>query len=384
MQQSVGSASGELQPVVSVVRCETYELGQIRAALETVMAPLGGMRRFVQPGQRVLLKPNLLKPVPPERGISTHPALVQAVAEAVIEAGGTVWVGDSPGGPSARNPQIVKITGAVDAAREAGAELIIFDQPVWKRVRGIDYFVAPAVLDADLVINLPKLKTHMLTGYTGAVKNLFGAIVGPRKRELHLHAPGIREFGEVLVDVLELVQPELTILDGVLGLHGNGPGMSGKSFAYGCLAASTDPVALDAVIARAMGFRAGEILHLKQSTERGLGICDAKAVRLEGEPDALRFGRLDLPRLHWFLHVPQWAGGIVERWVKVWPVVDASACVGCGRCAEVCPKQVISNGRPPAIDLKGCIGCLCCAEICPQGAISPQRNLLAELVGLGI
>jgi uncharacterized protein (DUF362 family)/Pyruvate/2-oxoacid:ferredoxin oxidoreductase delta subunit len=376
--------SGDTSPVVSVVRCETYELDQIRAALQTIMAPLGGMRRFVQPGQRVLLKPNLLKPVSPERGITTHPALIQAVAEAVIEAGGTVWVGDSPGGPSARNPQLMKACGAVDAAREAGAELITFEEPVWKRVRDIDYFLAPAVVDADLVINLPKLKTHMLTGYTGAVKNLFGTIVGPRKRELHLHAPGIRAFSEVLVDVLELVQPELTILDGVLGLHGNGPGMGGKSFAYGCLAASTDPVALDTVITGAMGFRAGEILHLRQSTARGLGVSETKAVQLVGDSDALRFGRLDLPRLHWFLHVPQWAGGIVERWVKVWPVVDASACVGCGRCAEVCPKQVISNGRPPAIDLEGCIGCLCCAEICPQGAISPQRNVLAQLIGVGI
>lgn len=371
------------QPTVSIAACATYQLDAVRAALRSALDPLGGMRRYVRPGMRVLLKPNLLSATDPERGVTTHPAVMQSVAELVIEAGGTAWIGDSPGGPTSRNAQVMAKSGAVRAAEAAGADLVPFRQPAWRRLNGVDYFVAPAVVDADLVIDLPKLKTHMYTLYTGAVKNLYGVIVGTRKRDLHFIAPGVVEFGDILVGVLELVQPGLTILDGVVGIHGNGPGASGTPNEYGCIAASTDPVALDAVVARAMGYRTGEVLHLTQASERGLGISDPGAARVVGDVRALEFGPLDLPRLHWYYRAPRWAGKPIRKLARVRPSVEAEACIGCGQCVEVCPKNVIARGRPPTIDLSGCIGCLCCAEICPEGAIAPQRSLLARLIGLG-
>ena len=373
-------------PVVSVVACETYELDAVRQAVTAVLAPLGGIGRFVRPGMRVLLKPNLLVAADLERAISTHPAVVQAVVELVQDAGATALIGDSPGGPGGDGRRVWRGTGMTGVAERVGARLVPFEGVVWKRLDGTDgptdYFIARPVLETDLVINLPKLKTHMLTLFTGAVKNLFGTIPGSRKREVHCRAPGVRDFSQALVDILELVRPGLTLMDGVLGQEGDGPGMGGIPHEYGCLAASTDPVALDAVITGALGYRPGEVLHLAQAEVRGLGVSNLDAVRVVGDRRALDFGAVSLPQAHWYLRIPSWVSAPVHRAIRLRPQLTPSACAGCGRCAEVCPREVITPGQPPRFDLDNCVGCLCCAEICPQGAITPHRNLVARLIGV--
>lgn len=403
------------QSTVSTAECESYELARVRQAVRAVLAPLGGIRRFVRPGMRVLLKPNLLNDAGLERATTTHPTVIRAVAELVQEAEGEVWIGDSPAGPIKENERIWRASGVTEVAREVNAKLVLFDRVVWRQVRVAgddgagtgrvadtertrDYFIAPPVLEADLVIDLPKLKTHVLTLYTGAVKNLYGVIPGTRKREPHLLAPGVRDFSPLLVDVLELVQPRLSILDGVIGLEGNGPGVSGIPRSYGVLAASTDAVALDAVIAQALGYRSGRVLHLKLAHARGLGVADPDAIDVVGEPSALEFGRVKLPRTQWYYNVPSWATAFVHRLARVRPQLFPSKCVGCGRCVEVCPAGAISRqsqpldsrgrtrrvlARPPVFDLDVCVGCLCCVEVCPVGALEPRRNLLVRLIGLG-
>ena len=370
-------------PLVSVVCCGNYEIGTVRRAIAAAVTPLGGIRRFVRPGMRVLLKPNLVNDAHLGRAVTTHPAVVQAAAELVQGAGGTVWIGDSPAGPVGLNARVYRNTGMTELARCLGADLVLFDRAVWKRSRGNDYFVASPVVDADLVINLPKLKTHVLTLYTGAVKNLFGVVPGTRKRELHCQAPGVLDFSRVLVDVLEVVRPGLSILDGVLGQEGNGPGAGGTPHDYGCIAASADPVALDAVVSRAMGYRSGEVIHLAQAGSRGLGVSNPSAVRLEGPPRGLDFGKLNLPKARWYLRAPSWIGAPVRWTARIRPRLIRSACTGCGRCAEVCPPEAITGGHPPLFDLDACIGCLCCVEICPEGAIEARRNVVARVIGLG-
>jgi len=412
-------------PIVSVVPCKTYKPDTVRQAVTAVLAPLGGISRFVRPGMQVLLKPNLLAAADLERAITTHPAVVQAVVELVQEAGGTALIGDSPGGPAKNGPLVYHRSGMAEIAECTGARLVPFDGMVWKRLDGNDYLIARPVLEADLVINLPKLKTHILTLYTGAVKNLFGTIPGTRKREVHCRAPGVREFSQALVDVLELVRPGLTLMDGVLGQEGNGPGMGGTPNQYGCLAGSTDPVALDAVIAQAMGYRPGEVLHLAQASVREMGVSDLDAVQVMGDRQALDFGAVCLPKAHWYFHIPLWMSAPLHRAIRLRPRLVPSACIGCGRCIEVCPREAITTPmgkglptmgeglptmgeglptmgeglptmgeglptmgeglltEPPLFDLDRCIGCFCCAEVCPQGAIIPHRNLIARLVGVG-
>jgi len=332
----------------------------------------------------VLLKPNLVSATDLDRAVTTHPALIEALVDLVQEAGGNVWIGDSPAGPIEGNARVWQQSGvAAIVAGHGTVSLAPFDRVKWRRLDGKDYFIAPPVLEADLVINVPKLKTHGLLLYTGAVKNLFGVVPGTRKRELHTHAPGMQDFSQVLVDVLELVRPGLTIVDGIVGQDGTGLGAGGTPHRYACLAASTDPVAVDTVVTAAMGYRAGEILHLAQAGARGLGVSDLRDIRVEGDRRVLDFGSLRLPHSRWYLRVPSWVSVPVRGLLKTRPYVVTAACVGCGRCATVCPRQVITPGHPPAFRLDDCIGCLCCAEICPEGAVQAHRALAARLFSVG-
>ncbi|MCS7177994.1 MAG: DUF362 domain-containing protein [Anaerolineae bacterium] len=371
--------------VVSVVACKTYDPGAVRGALEAVLAPIGGMGRFVQPGMRVLVKPNLLAPLPPERAVTTHPTVVRAVAEMVQEAGGEVWIGDSPAGPVGNPESLWRRTGMTEVAAATGARLVPFDGVEWRRLRGQDYFIARPVFAADLVITLPKLKTHTLTLYTGAVKNLFGAIPGTRKREVHYRAPAVPEFSQALADVLDLVRPGLAIMDGVIGQEGNGPGAGGTPRVYGCLAASADPVALDTVLSRAMGCRPGEVLHLREAAARGLGVGDPEAIEVLGDQRVLNFGPVRLPVIQRLLRMPLpgWLTTPLRRVARLRPRLTAPAdCVGCGHCAGACPRGAVILNRTPRFRLDRCVGCMCCAEVCPQGVIAPYRGRLARLLGL--
>lgn len=370
--------------IVSVETCPTYDLDVVRQKLRGLLVPLGGMRRFVQPGMRVLVKPNLVSAADWEQAITTHPALVRAIVESAQAAGGEVLIGDSPGGPIQDPPPVWRRGGMRDVAEQTGARLALFESVTWERLNGDDYFVAAPFSEVDLVINVPKLKTHMLTLYTGAIKNLFGAVPGTRKRELHLRAPGLQDFSRVMVDLLDLTRPGLTIMDGVWGQEGDGPGARGDPHHYGCLSASPDPVALDAVMVRAMGYRFRDILHVIQAGERGLGVSDPDAVQIVGDRQALDFGPLDLPRAYFFLHAPSWISAPLRRAIRIHPALDERQCIGCGRCVEVCPPEAITAGRPPHFDLERCIACFCCAEVCPQGAISSHRNWVARLAGVGI
>ncbi|MGD2143567.1 MAG: DUF362 domain-containing protein [Anaerolineae bacterium] len=370
-------------PVVSIAACEAYDLDVVRRAATAVLAPLGGIGRFVRPGMQVLLKPNLLTAAHPRQAVTTHPIFVQVVAGLVREAGGSVLLGDSPAGQLKNGPVAWSKSGLAEVSARTGSHLILFEEVVWKRLAGNDYFIAQPVLEADLVINLPKLKTHSLTLYTGAVKNLFGTIPGTRKRELHFRAPGVQDFSLILVDVLELTRPGLTILDGVLGQEGNGPGTGGTPHRYGCVVASTDPVALDTVMARAMGYRRGEVLHLAEAGARGLGASKEDAIQIRGDREALEFGDIRLPSPRWYFRVPRWAGAPLRRLTRLRPRPEGAGCTECARCVEACPRGAITLERPPSFDLDRCVGCLCCAEVCPHRVIVPHRNLFAQLIGMG-
>jgi uncharacterized protein (DUF362 family)/Pyruvate/2-oxoacid:ferredoxin oxidoreductase delta subunit len=370
--------------VVSTIACDTYYVDDVRRSVAALLAPWGGIGAFVQPGMRVLLKPNLLSASALERAVTTHPAIVEAVTELVRDAGGTVLIGDSPAGPVENHAKVYRSSGMVEVAARTGATLVPFHEVSWRRLNGHDYFITRPVLEADLLINLPKLKTHAFARYTGAVKNLFGTIPGGRKHEVHLRAPGISDFSRALVDVLELVRPALSIMDGVLGQEGEGPGARGTPRPYGCLAASRDSVALDAVMAQAMGYRSGQVLYLAEAGERNLGTADAGRIRIIGDRQALDFGRVRLPATHWYFRAPSWISAPIHRSAGLRPRIRDSQCVGCGQCATVCPREVIEPGRPPRFDLDHCVGCMCCAEICPEGAIEARESIMARLTGAGI
>jgi uncharacterized protein (DUF362 family) len=238
---------------VTIVKCPDYDRERLQAAVREAIELLGGMNAFVKPGDRVLIKPNLLKASPAEHAVVTHPEFIRAVIRLVHEAGARALVGDSPGFGELR--RVCEKSGVMDVIEEEGAEIAELDEVVKVNNHGqFHHFeIARAAHEADAVINLPKLKTHGMMTLTGAVKNLFGCVPGRRKVQWHFNAGVNRDaFARMLVELCMLIKPRLTIMDAVVGMEGNGPG-SGDPRAIGLVIAGQDPVAVDVVSGSVVG-----------------------------------------------------------------------------------------------------------------------------------
>ena len=220
--------------VVSIAKCGTYELERVRCALADVLEPLGGICAFVQPGQRVMLKPNLLLPARPERAITTHPAVVEAMVELVQGAGGVPFVIDSPGGPFHTGVvmrRLYRDTGLQAVSERTGVSLLYdaasvqVSTPDGVLMKRLD--LLRVYQEADVIISLPKFKTHGLTAITGSIKNLFGLVPGMTKPAYHSKLANVDAFCDMLLDIVAHVRPALSVMDGVVGMEGDGPGPSG-------------------------------------------------------------------------------------------------------------------------------------------------------------
>ena len=231
--------------IVSLIRAQSYELQNLRNSLETLLKPLGGIEAFVKPGNRVLLKPNLLTAGRPGKECITRPEIVYCVAQLVQEAGGKPFFGDSPAFGSARG--VAKSNGYLPLIEELQLPIIEFHGKRYQT--NSDRFnhlrLSKEAMDADVVINLPKLKSHMQLTLTMGVKNLFGCVPGKMKAWWHMEAgKDTKHFGEMLVETAKAINPDLTILDGIIGHEGNGPS-AGEPRHLGILGATADVFALD-------------------------------------------------------------------------------------------------------------------------------------------
>jgi uncharacterized protein (DUF362 family)/Pyruvate/2-oxoacid:ferredoxin oxidoreductase delta subunit len=361
-------------------RCPSYDTGTVQSALDALLEPLGGMEAFVQPEQKVLLKPNMLSAKDPSRAITTHPILVEAVAREVRRCGGVPFVGDSPGGAIRGIKRVWTNTGMEEMAERAGIELVNFEASGSK---GIDFgrytfFVSKPVLEADVIINIPKLKTHSLTLLTCAVKNMFGVIPGFRKGELHKLHPKPGEFAEMLVHLYKLVPPSLNIVDAVVAMEGNGPS-SGRPFELGVLLAGEDGVAIDAVASRMIGFPEGFIDTTRIAASMDLGEDDIEELDLVGDGLGVRPDSFELPSNRVQKLVPRTLARMIAPLISVRPVIDPERCTGCGFCFESCPvKAIVPRGGVYEVNDKRCIDCLCCHELCPESSIDIELSWLAR------
>ncbi len=353
---------------VYIGRCRSYEQAEVDGAVRRALAALGGVESYVKKGQRVLLKPNLLLLKPPETAICTHPAVVQAVATLVREAGARPLIADSPGGGAMHNERslrsLYRITGMQAVAEATGAELNLdcaglqVPCPEGGPLDALD-IMRPAA-EADVIINLPKLKTHGLLRYTGAVKNLFGLVPGRTKLDYHARLPEAARFAEMLLDLSLWARPRLTIIDAIVGMEGDGPS-AGRPKEMGLLIAADDCTAADLAALDIIGMDPATVLTVRAAVQRGLSSGRASDLEVLGEGlAAAHVPGFDAPS-------PGFADVTLER------PGDPQAgdrCTGCGVCAENCPVGAITiEGQRAQTDLERCIRCYCCQELCPQHAV---------------
>jgi len=369
---------------ISVVKCDSYAPSPVEVALRRSIDLLGGITSFIKPGSSVLVKPNLLMSTGPESGITTHPEVVRQVIRILKEINCRVIVGDGPSiwGRYIDNvDEVYEVTGIKKLCRDEGAQLVTFDK---RRMR--DKYPLTVWLDkCDYLVNLPKFKTHELTLITGAIKNLFGLVSGTYKLELHKNNFAPPEFAKTLVDIYQDAKPDLTIIDGVLALEGDGPATSGKTRSLGLLLAGSDCVALDTVMAKIMGIKGQEVLTTKEAALRGLGEGRLSEINIQGEDiDKLKIKPFKLPVTSLSINNLAWPlKNIVKPLLRYYPYCLSAKCTRCGHCVNVCPKKCITlKSSGISVDYKQCIACFCCQEACPAAAISVRKSILAKLIGL--
>lgn len=370
---------------ISTVKVENYDKGALVAAIGRHFDALG-LWDDLRPGMRVILKPNLLIKRAPETATTTHPLMVESVAQVLQERGiADIILADSPGGPYSKSnlEGIYNTTGMTAAAKNAGIKLNL--DTGWKELHSEaaalcrSFNILNPVADADFVINLPKLKTHAMTTLSGGVKNLFGCVPGLQKPEFHFRFPAKPDFSQMLVDLALLVKPDVTLVDAVLSMEGDGPS-GGEPRHTGLTFAARNVFALELAMCQFIGLPPDEVYTVVHSINRGLCPADASGIHwlCDGEPDALTDYRMPKSKSVSFSgHVPaplQRPVAWVEGKFSPRPVVMDKECIGCGKCAESCaPKAMTMGNRKARLDMSKCIRCYCCHEMCPVKAIRIRR-----------
>ena len=364
-------------PKVAIVRCADYDGVRVSAAVEREVGLAGGIGRFVSPGMKVLVKPNLLSERAPEEAVDTHPEVVRAVVRLVKGSGASAVIGDSPGGYGKNAEEIFEKSGMRRVAAEEGAGLVKFSHP--RFVDGIP--VAREVFECDRIISVPKLKTHSVTVITGAVKNMYGAVTGLYKAEAHSRAPREEDFVKVLIRVYSAARPHLTLLDGIVGMEGDGPA-AGKPRAVNLVMAGEDAVAIDSCIARIIGLKPLDILVTKAAYEAGLGEADPGRIEVLGETlESLTVRDFKLPQTMPLRIIPRSVVKALAPLIRFRPYIDVSICTRCGLCKSSCAVDAITIEKDRCgIDYRRCVRCMCCHELCPHKAISIRRNFLTRMV----
>jgi uncharacterized protein (DUF362 family)/Pyruvate/2-oxoacid:ferredoxin oxidoreductase delta subunit len=374
--------------IVALRGCRTYDYNEVYHALGDTIDALGGFDKYLSVGSTVLLKVNLLMKRRPEEATTTHPVFVKALAAHLVEAGIKVVIGDSPGGPY--NEKALKgiydVCGYSDLVGEnivlndnyESAKMTCDDALMMKHLEVID-----VLNTVDAVISVSKLKTHGMTKFTGAVKNMYGTIPGLKKAEYHYTLPNIVDFSNMLVDVAVNANPVLSFMDGIVGMEGAGPS-GGEPREIGIVLASESPYHLDVVACQTVGIEPKSVPTIERCLERGIlkeGFQDIEMVLEEYQKYLI--SDFDIPSIHGVglldNKVPKWLDAIVDYIIKPKPVIKKEKCVGCGECALCCPAKTIDmiDGKPK-IHLKPCIRCFCCQELCPVKAIDVHRTIIGK------
>lgn len=388
----------EKRTKVSLQRCEEYHNEQLKLKIEEGLKNIefkAGQFR----GEKIAIKPSLLSPAPAQKAITTHPEFFRAVIQVVKKLGGHPVIIESPAIITLK--KAIERTDFQKVIEEEGVEVaneretaILFNRNgrLFKR-----FEISKAFFQAGIIINLPKFKTHDFTQLSGAVKSLFGTIPGLEKAKWHTKAPSLEAFSEFLLDLYEALNQGfekrktfIHIMDGILGLEGNGPGAGGIPRKIGVIITSTDALAVDFLQAYLAGFDQRRVPLLRRGKERRLGAASFEEIDIVGEkvedmkiagflPPATK-PRISIKIEQRIVFSRLFKDLFIEK-----PIISESLCLGCFQCREICGSKAIYRAKKkktPEIDYKKCIRCYCCQEICPEAAISLKPGKMQWLMDL--
>jgi uncharacterized protein (DUF362 family)/Pyruvate/2-oxoacid:ferredoxin oxidoreductase delta subunit len=359
-----------------IVKEAAYHYETLKPLIFEIMEALTGDE--IRQCRRVLIKPNLLAASKPEDAVLTHYLIVKAVAEYVLEKGAVPLVSDSPALGSF--DKILKVSGIRDALGGLNVECREFRESLPADIGPPfgEIELARDAVEAEMIINLPKLKTHAQMLLTLGVKNIFGCAVGFRKPEWHMKMGDNREmFARLLVRIYERLKPSVTILDGILAMEGEGPGKRGVPRRLDLIIAGRDAFAIDAAVCRMFGLKPDKLPTLKAA--RDLGIFNEEP-ETEGTLPEIR--DFQLPAASPLIFGPRIVHGFARRHLLQRPVCEQPVCLMCGKCREFCPAGAIGDngGKTVSFDYDRCIRCFCCMEICPHGAVHLAEPLAGRML----
>ncbi len=349
---------------VHIHKCKEYNVGLISKLISEILIPY---EDTIKKSKKILIKPNQLMAKKPDEQVCTHPEFIEGVIIALKKYKKPIAVGDCPGFNTME--KVGKITGLVQVCKRQKVPLLSLEKPKAfprKENKLIKKFVlAKSLSDYDLIVNLPKLKTHTLTVLTGAVKNLFGLIPGMRKARFHLKLQTPELFSKMLLDLYETINPQINIMDGIIGMEGQGPN-AGIPRKANVIISSDNALAMDDVAAKIMGLN---VPMLNIAAKRG----QIPKYKLQGEIKNLKF-KLPVSKIE---GLPPFLKGFAKSIGTRKPVINHDICVDCKRCVHVCPTKAIDKNLN--FDYEKCIRCYCCQELCPEKAITLKLSWLLKL-----
>lgn len=359
---------------VYIANCEHYSEPLITEKINTA---INNCQCKIDKDTKILIKPNFLKPSSPEKAIITHPVLLKALTKLLLDYGAKVEWGDSPGFGNIH--KVLQKAGLNDFVHHTKIKISDFSKTKKTRTEGIifkEFEIPLAILEADLVVNVPKLKTHQMMYLTMAVKNLYGCIYGFKKIQYHLTAgKDYKAFATLLVDIYEAIKPKLNILDAIIGMEGNGPS-SGNPRKFGFIAASDDALSLDITITNLLGIKIEAVPYLKMAMKNNFLKEHLKKTKIVKDSNIIVSPPIQPPPSYdTDFSLPYFLSNFIKIFLLSYPNVS-SACKGCGACKRHCPASAIDIQRQAVIDRKKCIRCFCCQELCDYQAINIKKKLL--------
>ena len=375
---------------VAMSACADYQPQNVQTAVDDILSQLGGLQNFVKPNQKVFIKVNLVREMSPDKHGTTHPEVVIALVNELAKITPNIVVGDSCGGLYTKGVMntVYNKCKMTDISSRTIATLnddfdfqtVDLNGKVMQKCEIINAFV-----NADVVINMTKLKTHSFAGYTGAVKNLYGLIPGLIKVELHSRFPDLGDFCNLLCDIEQYASQKIVlhVIDGVIGMEGAGP-TNGKPKFIGQILASANPYDLDVVAVSLFG-KPFQMPLLQVAKERGLVSDDLSTIDFDFSTLEGKFvDDFDVPEVtsaNTFLNMPKWVKKLAKTHLTKKVKIDKNKCRGCGKCVTHCPAQALKVvDKKAKISQSKCIRCYCCQELCPFDAVQLKKTLMYRII----